>query len=330
MHLHRLPGSVAGPSIRPPRGSRRTTVAAVLTAGALLVGVPASAHGAYVASGSDPANDAATPHGGHDIVGVAMVHDPRTGALRAQVRLRGEPGGDVPANLTVFAGHRTPSGCTGYPAIGFGTLDVARGADWVRLNAAGAPPVRGRASKHGGGEAVQEFESTERAFRGQRPDCVVATTSDPQNVQSVYDQAGPFTLRALAGLTAELSKPPTMSPDRTRTIRVVLRNPGHAKTGRIRLSVARARGLTVHHARNVGSIAGGKRKTVALRVTLSSRAKTTTKLRVKATAPRKLSADAEAKLYLAKPSSGGGGGSSEPKLCYRYTWYPPYGELRPC
>jgi hypothetical protein len=326
----RLRSSRALPCPRARARRRAIVVGAGLLAA--LAAPPASA--SYVAAGSDPANDAATPHGGHDIVGVVMVHDPRTGTLRAQVRLRGAPADEVPANLTVFAGHRTPTGCSGYPAIGFGTLDVARGADWVRLDAAGAPPRHGDASKQGGGETVQEFESTEGAFRNQRPNCVVATTADPENVQSVYDQAGPFALRATAGLTAEIGKAPTMRPGRTRTIRVVLRNPGHAKTGRIRLSVPGARGMRVSHPRRLGSIAGGKRRTVALRVTLSSRAKPTTKLRVKVTAPRKLSAAAETSLRLIRPSSGAGGGGNGsgdgPKLCYRYTWYPPYGELQIC
>ncbi len=306
----------------------------MVVAASLLAGLPAaSAQATYVASGSDPANDAASPHPGHDIVGVALVHDPRTGQMRAQVRLRGTPTSDVDADLNVFAGRRTATGCNGFPAIGFSTLDTARSTRAVRLTGPEAAPMTFAARKQGGGEAVQEFETVLQTFRGITPNCVIARTAQWNDTSVVYDTAGPYTLRAAPGLQVELGKTPsTMRPGQTRTIRAVLRNPGHARTGRIRLSVGRAQGLSVQHARTVSSIAGGKRRTVSLRVTLSSRAKTSTTLKLRATAPKKLAADAEARLYLRKPSSGGGsGGSGNPtKLCYRYTWYPPYGELRPC
>lgn len=262
-----------------------------------------------------------------------MAFNPRTGDLRAQLRLRGAPSTDAPADLNVFAGRRTPTGCDAFPAIGFSTLDTVDDARAVQLS--GAPEPRSyRAAKDGGGTAVQELETTLSLFKGVTPDCVVARTAQWDDTGVVYDSAGPFALRGVPGLQLQLGKAPSsLRPGQTRTVRATLSNPGHAKTGRIRLSVASARGLTVRHARSVGSIAGGKRRTVALRVTLSSRAKTTTKLRVKATAPKKLTAGADTSLYLVKPSSGGGGGGgggNPTKLCYRYTWYPPYGELRPC
>ncbi len=320
------------PPVRSPRG-RRAAVAALVATGLLAGAAAPGAHASYVGSGSDPANDAATPYPGHDIVGVAAALDPRTGQMRAQIRLRGEPDPAAPSDINVFAGRRTATGCNGFTAVGFSTLDTARGAAAVRLSSATAAPTVRSIAKDGAGTPVQEFDVTIPALmRGVRPNCLIARSARPDDTTVVYDRAGPFTLKGVPGLTAELGKAPSsIKPGRTRTIRVTLRNPGHAKTGRIRLSVGKARGLSVRHARRVASIAGGKRRTVSLRVTLSSRAKTTTTLKVKATAPKKLTASADTRLYLRKPSGGGGGGGNGgAKLCYRYTWYPPYGELQIC
>lgn len=309
---------------------------AALVATGLLAGVaaPPTAQSSYVGSGSDPAGDVTTSSPGHDIIGVAAAIDPRTGQMRAQIRLRGEPSADAPADINVFAGRRTATGCNGFPAIGFSTLDTVRGAQAVRLPSASAQPTVRSITKNGGMTPIQEFDATLPAFKGIAPDCVVARSAQWNDTAVVYDTAGPFTLSGVPGLIAELGKAPSsFKPGQTRTIRLVLRNPGHARTGRIRLSVRPARGLSVRYPRTVASFAGGKRKSVTLRVTLSSRAKTTTKLAVKATAPKKLTADADTRLYLTTSSSGGGGGGGggdQSKLCYRYTWYPPYGELRPC
>lgn len=316
---------------RAPR-SRRVALATLVATG-LLAGAPA-AQASYVGSGSDAANDVATPSPGHDIVGVAVALDPRTGQMRAQIRLRGEPSSDAPADVNVFAGRRTATGCNGFPAIGFSTLDTARGAVAVRLSAAAAEPTVRSIAKDGAGTPVQDFDVTLPALMtGVTPNCVIARSAKADDTSVVYDTAGPYALRGVPGLIAELGRTPrSMTPGQTRSVRLVLRNPGHAGTGRIRLSVGKARGLRVRHPRTVASIAGGKRKTVTLRVSLSRSAKRTTTLRVKASAPKKLTAKADARLRLASPSAGGGGsgGGDGPKLCYRYTWYPPYGELQIC
>ncbi|MBF6618902.1 MAG: hypothetical protein ITG02_01560 [Patulibacter sp.] len=302
--------------------------------GALLLVAAPTAQAGYVGSGADPAGDAVTGNASHDIRGVAMAYDPDRGELRAQVRLAGTPDPAAEAELNVFAGRRGPTGCSAYPAIGFSSLVAGRGSTGVRLNGGSVAPITVSSSKDGTGDAVQEFRATAPIFRRLAPDCVIATTFALGNAAAVYDTAGSYAVRGVAGLEVQLGKAPSaLRPGQTRTIRVTLRNPGHAATGRIRLSVPKARGMTARIARRVGSIAAGKQRTLSLRVRLSSRAKTTTELRVKATAPKKLAGRAETTLRLRKPSSeggGGGGGSGGPKLCYRYTWYPPYGELRPC
>lgn len=312
---------------------RPALAAAAVTASASLVATPiASAN--YVAVGTDSANDVATGQGGHDIIGVALVFNPRTGDLRAQVRLQGAPSGDAPADLYVLAARRTATGCDGFPAMGFSTLNTIVDVRALRLT--GEPdPLGYPADKDGGDTPIQEFETSLSEFRGAAPDCVIARTAQWDDTQVTYDTAGPFALRGVPALQLELGKvPSSLRPGQTRTVRATVSNPGHAKTGPARLSTAKARGLSVRHSRRIASIAPGERRTVALRVTLSAKAKTTTKLRVTAKAPNKLTASADARLYLRKPSSGGGqgggGGGNPTKLCYRYTWYPPYGELVPC
>ncbi|MCK9249082.1 MAG: NEW3 domain-containing protein [Solirubrobacteraceae bacterium] len=295
----------------------------------LLPASPASA--AFVGEGKDAAGDAADPHPGRDIVSVGLAYDRRTGRLDGAVRLAGEPSGDAPANLTLFAGRRTSSGCNRYPAVGFATLTDSRNADWVRLDGAGQAR-NGAASKTYDG-ASEEYAATSRTLRGVRPDCVIAQLTAPGNLAVVYDTAGPFKMRGLPELTAKLSRVPSvMRAGRTRTLRLTLRNRGDASTGRIRLKAKGARGLRVRLPKTVRTIAAGKRRTVNVRVTLSSRARTSTDLRITATAKDGLRARDERSLYLRKPSAGGGGGGGAdgPNLCFRYHWQPPFSQLVPC
>jgi hypothetical protein len=332
--LHRSPSRstehrsrISAPRRRRP--ALRGAAAALALTGGLVVA--SSAHAGFVGSGADPGGDAVNGHPGHDIAGLAIAYDPDRGELRAQVRLAGTPDPAAEAELNVFVGRRGPDGCRTFPAIGFSSLVAGRGSTGVRLNGGSVAPITVSSTKSGTGGTVQELRTTAPIFRRLAPDCVIATTFAPGNAAAVYDAAGPYAVRGVPGLEVRLGTAPTLRPGQSHTVRVTLRNPGHAPTGRIRLSVPKARGMTTRIARRVGSIAAGKQRTVSLRVTLSSGAKATTKLRVKATAPKKLTGRAETDLRLRTPSSGGGsGGGKGPKLCYRYTWYPPYGELRPC
>ena len=320
-----------------PSSHRRARTAVALLAAALgLAAVPSSASATQLVVGEDPAGDAADPHPGRDLVGVALTYDRRTGHLRAGVRLAGTPSDDAPANLTVFAGHRTATGCNRFPAIGFATQTDLRTAQWVRLDGADAAPTTGWADKRYE-DAAEEYEVTDRALAGERPDCVVAQLNEPGNTAVVYDVAGPFDLRGLPELEAKLGRlPATMAPGRTRTVRLTLRNPGDASTGRVRLSASRARGMTVRMPRSVPALRAGAKRTVPIRVTLSRRARSTTPLRVTATAASGLRARDEGSLSLRRAAPGGGGGGgggdsgSGSGLCYRYTWYPPFSELVPC
>jgi len=313
--------------------ARTMTALAALFAGLVLT---PSASANFVALGQDPAGDAADPDPGRDIVKVGLSYDRRSGHLRGGVMLDGTPTSEAAANLTVFAGRRTATGCNGYPAIGFGTQTDLRGADWVLLSSSGSAPVTGSAVKLYEA-AAEEYEATARPLAGKRPDCVIAQLNEPGNGAVVYDVAGPYRLRGLPELEARLGKlPPKMRPGRARKVRVVLRNPGDAPTGKVRLKVTRAKGMKVRLPRRVAGLRPGATRKVRLEVTLSRRARTYTNLRLTATAKNGLRARDRGRLYLRKPSrkpSGGGGGSgggSGSKLCYRYTWLPPYSTLVPC
>lgn len=314
-----------------PATARPLAVLSVALLAAAAAAAPASAN--FVAGGGDPAGDATDPSPGRDIVAVGFAYDRRTGHVRGGVRLNGDPAGS-PSNLTLFAGHRTATGCNGFPAVGFGTQTDLRRAAWVRLDAPGAPAAQGTATKLYD-VAIEEYEATAAALAGRRPDCVIAQLGEPGNPGVVHDVAGPFPLRGLPEIEAKLGTvPASFTAGRSRTVRVTLRNPGDAPTGRVRVAIAGARGLTVKAPRRLPSIAAGARRTVPLTVTLGRRARTLTTLKVTATAADGVRASIEDRLYLRqrRGSAGGGSGSAggATKLCNKYTWLPPYSTLVPC
>lgn len=303
-----------------------------LMLGLLWGATPASAN--FFATGVDPAGDSTDANPGRDIVRVGFAYNRRTGHIRGGVVLRGNLG-EAPANLTLFAGNRTATGCNAYPAIGFGTQTDLRGAHWVLLTSATAPPTFGEARKTYD-DVAEEYEATARQLAGKRPNCVIAQLDDPANPGVVYDIAGPYKLRAMPELATRLGKVPSiMRPNRERKIRVTVSNPGDAATGRVRLRVSKARGLKVRGARQLPSIRPGARRHVILRVTLNRRAKMLTNLEVTAVAKNKIRATASDRLYISRSSGtrkppSAGGGEERNRLCFRYTWMPPYGELAPC
>lgn len=303
----------------------------VLLAG-LLATAAAPAQANFVGTGQDPAGDAAGPHPGLDVVGVGLTYDRRTGALRGGVRFAAPLSNDVPANLQLIAGRRTATGCNGYPAVGFVTQTDQTGVNWLRATAAGPPRWTGRAVKLY--EATTEdYEAIADELEGVRPDCVVATLTAPDDVGVVYDVAGPFRLRGLPELELAFGRVETvMRAGRPQRIRVTLHNAGDGSTGRLRLAVAGARGLTARLPRSIPALRPGARRTVTLDATLSSRARQFTTLRVTATGADRLRATIEDDVYLGSaPRDGsGGGGGEDARLCYGYTWTPPYAELRPC
>jgi hypothetical protein len=295
-------------------------VLAVLVALTLAVGASAN----FVGQATDPSGDSTDPNPGRDIVEAGLAYDPRAGGLFGAVRLRGEPG-DAPALLTLFAGMRTPAGCNGYPAAGFGSMTDELGAAWLRLDdSSGTATARGDADKDGYRSALQEFEATDRRLAGRRPNCAVATLTEPGNAAVVYDTVGPIALVGQPVLSLGIGRVPDRIPEgKTRKIKVTVSNTGNAPTRRVRLKVARAKGLKATvEPRVLKRIAAGRKRTVSVAVTLGARASLATDLKVSAKAGKLVARD-EDTLYVRRkdkpPSGGGGGGGYDgPKTCVRF------------
>lgn len=273
----------------------------------------------FVATATDPPGDATDANAGRDITAVGLSYDRRSGELVGAIRLRGEPSHDSNAFVSLFAGTRTPSGCNGFPAAGFGSYSDEFGASWLRLDDAAGNGPRGDADKRGYLADVQEFEVSDRQLAGRRLDCVIATLTEPGNAANVYDSVGPIALLGQPGLSLRISGVSQIfGSGRPRRIKLTLSNEGDAPTGRVRLRFSRARGLAIKtKTRTLKSIPARHRKTVWATVTLSDRARTATHLKVTAAAGR-LIAQQEATLHVRKPTKPGGGGDRTPGTCVRY------------
>jgi hypothetical protein len=305
--------------------SRSLLAAAAATTVALAGASAAQAN--FVASALDPAGDSADPNPGRDITAIGLSYDPDGGELLGGIRLGGDPVDEADALITLFAGSQTATGCDGVPAAGFGSYVSEFGASWLRFDDPAHNGPRGEADKTGFGSQVQEFETTDPQLAGQRLDCVIATLSEPGNAANVFDVAGPLPLVGRPALSLRIGGVRRdFRPGRPRKVTLTLANDGHGPTGPVRLKLNRARGLTVKTRTRLASIAPGRRAKVTARVTLSSRARDTTDLKVRATAGD-LVARLEAPLQLQRPTKPNGGGGDEdfrPQTCTR--WLPdPFG-----
>lgn len=318
------------PAFLRPLPKAAFSAAVAITLAGLALAVPSAAQANFFGATEDPAGDATDPSPARDITAIGVSYDRRTGELRGGVRFRAAPLEATRGFITLVAGIRTPSGCNGYPAVAFGSYSDEWGASWLRLPAPNQPAsARGDADKTGRSSAVQEFQATDKRMAGQRVNCVAAALSDPNDSNHLYDTVGPIALQAQPALEVKLGKAPrVLRPGRSYRMKLTLRNPGDAPTGRIRVKISRARGLTAKTTRTVNSLRAHARRTVTIKVTASRRAKTFTPLRVTATAG-KLRARDETDLIVrerSKPSrsSGGGGGSGSggSGLCAR--WQPDF------
>jgi NPCBM-associated, NEW3 domain of alpha-galactosidase len=308
------------------RRSRFPLAAAAATAVALIGASTAEAN--FVATTVDPDGDSADPNPSRDITAVGLSYDRESGELLAGIRLRGEPVEGADALISLFAGTQTATGCNGTPAAGFGSYAREFGASWLRLDDTAGNGPRGEAEKTGFGAQIQEFETTDRQLAGHRLDCFIATLNEPGNAANVYDVAGPLPLVGQPALSLRIGGVrKEFRPGRSRKVTLTLANDGDGPTGRVRLQLSRARGLTVKtRTRSLKSIAPGRRTKVTATVTLSSRARDTTDLKVKASAGD-LVARLEAPLRLRRPAKPGGGGGDDDfksQTCTR--WLPdPFG-----
>jgi hypothetical protein len=311
----------------PPRRERRLAgvAAAGLLAAGLAVGGAGPASANLVGGADSPTGNAADPAPERDLTGAGLAYDRRRGALVGVIGFRADPTRETAGFVTLFAGTRTATGCDGYPAVGFASSTAAFDARWSLLTAAGASVTTHPATKRGGQTTLQRFQVVDARLKGQRPDCAVATLTDPADSSVVWETTGPIALKAIPVLAAGLrGVPKTLTAGSSRRVRVVLRNEGDAATRAGRVRVTGARGLRVTpRAPRVKSIRAGGSRTVTLRVSLTSRARPTTALRVTATAGDQR-ARAEGKIALRRPArsgGGGGGGGADTggaRTCTRY------------
>lgn len=304
----------------PARRGVTVFLIAVMLAGS----VAATAQANYIGSVKDPAGDVTDGNPARDIVGMGMSYDRRTGDVFGVVELRADPQDETRSLLTLFAGIRTPTGCDGYPAVGFASDTDAFIADWLRLDRPTGPAaLKGTALKRGTGTRTQRFETSEKQLGGRPLNCIIATLSEPGNPSNTYDTTGPVALTPQPALALRMGAvPKVMLPNRPRRIRLTVSNPGDAATGPVRIRFARARGLRTSPASfSLKSIPARGRRTATVRVRLTSGAKPTTAFKVTVKAGRLTVRDDE-DLYLRrprkKPSGGGGGGDRTPRLCNRY------------
>lgn len=309
------------------RSSRSLLAAAVAIA--VAPAGASTAHANFVASAVDPAGDSADPNPGRDITAIGLSYDRESGELLGGIRLGAEPVDEADALISLFAGTQTASGCNGTPAAGFGSYVNEFGASWLRLDDAAGNGPRGDADKTGFGSQVQEFETEDAQLAGHRLDCVIATLSEPGNAANVFDVAGPLALVGQPALSLRIGGARRdFRPGRPRKIKLTIANDGDGPTRPVQLKLSRARGLTVKtRTRSLKSIAPGRRTKLTATVTLSSRARDTTDLKIKATAGD-LVARLEVPLHLRKSGGSGGGGGGDddfrPQTCTR--WLPdPFG-----
>lgn len=291
--------------------------------------LPASARADFVALGDEPAPDSTAPEAGRDLTAVGVAYDRRSGALTAAFKLRGMPR-DGGAFVTVVAARRTATGCDGAPAAGFSTFTDETSARWLRFASPTEVTASGSASKRGGTTDLQQITVRDRRLAGLRLDCALVVLNEPGNPANVYDTIGPLTLKPEPSLAVALGGlPETVRADRSYRLKVTLSNPGDAPTGRLRVQLAKARGLTATpRALTVRSLRAGHRSTATITVRLSAKAETRTDLRVRVAAGR-LRAEAERVVYVrtpARPSppsgGGGGGGGGGARTCVR--WIPDF------
>jgi hypothetical protein len=288
-----------------------------------IFGGTASARADFIATAPDPSGDAADPSPGRDITSVGMAYNRKKGSLSGFVRFRGSPD-DVPSLITLFAGVRTATGCDGYPAGGFGSYSDEFGASWLRLDSSTGPAAaRGDADKRGFDSEVQTFAASDAALGGRPWNCVVATITEPRNAANVYDTTGPIELVGQPGLSVRVRAPKQFRRNRSASLKITVSNPGDGSARRVKLRLGRARGLRLSpRARTLGTIAAGKRQTIRVRARFNDRARSVTKLALRASSGR-LVARGTLRLRVRTPrrrTGGGGRGPSHlPRVCTRWS-----------
>lgn len=238
------------------------------------------------------------------------------------IALRGSPGDDGGAFITIYAGMRTSTGCNGYPAGGFGAMTDGWDAIWVRQNAPGQTQ-HGEADKSGYRSNVQRFEVKTRKLAGRKWNCLAATLTDPEHPETVYDRIGTVGFRGLPSLRLKIQKVRRAVPvNRTRRIKIVVANPGDAPLRGATVRFARDHGVKVWpRKRRLGIIRPGKRWIVFARVRPRKAAGSSASLKVTVRAGKLVARSTrnfKVKQLRRRPGGGGGGHSGGSGVCVQY------------
>jgi hypothetical protein len=316
-------------------------VGAGLIAVLLSIAAAPAAAAVRTGSGTDPAGDG-TAGPARDVTGVQASYDDATGAIAFQVTFAAAPSAGADSFVTGLLGTRQSDGSCSYPAGGVGGNASGGVVVWLRDDDGSQTGPSGSDGSRSLSGATLNLGATASPLAGRSWDCAIVTLSQPGNSAVVYDRAGPFDIAAAPSPPAQPTPAPTPAPapkpqpkraqlavsvsgipttirrNRWMRLKVAVANPGSAAARKVRLAIASARGLSARpRARTFKLIRAGKRSSATIRVKLTRRARTTTKVGVRATAG-KLTARQTLALRIGAPPK------SPPKgkggLAGRYFW----------
>lgn len=313
-------------------------VGAGLVAVLLSIATAPAAAAVRTGSGTDPSGDG-TAGLARDITGVQASYDDASGAVSLQTAFAAAPSGGDTSLVAAALGTKQPDGSCNTPRVVVGASLAGADPRWSRNDGAGVI-ASGDATASPSG-ATLGLSATAPALVGQSWNCLLLAVSDATG-STIYDGAGPFDIAAAPAPPAQPAPTPTPAPtpkpqpkraqlavsvsgipttirrNRWMRLRVAVANPGSAAARKVKLAIGSARGLSARpRAKTFKLIKAGKRSSATIRVRLTRRARTTTKVGVKATAG-KLTARQTLALRIGAPPK------SPPKgqggLAGRYFW----------
>lgn len=286
-----------------------------------------SATAGFIAETRDPQGDSSSTHPGHDLLGAGIGFDQKTGYMVGAFALRGRPDHENAAFITLYAGTRTPEGCSGYPSAGFGAFTDSFSGYWVRQFGPDSHKL-GEADKTGYMSDLQTFEVRTREFRGKKWNCLGANLSDPDDPSVIYDRISPVAFRGLPALKLRMPRVrKAVKVNRTRKLRVVVGNPGDGPLRGVKVQIRSDRGLKLsRHRVPIRLIRPGRQKAITVRVKPTPKAGTRGDVRV-IVRGGKMKAEKSTTIRVKHPpkkpkrgGGGGGGGSPSPGggTCVQY------------
>lgn len=292
----------------------------LLLVGCVSIWAPPAAEASFVAEAKDPAGDSTSSHPAHDLVAVAIAFNQKTGLMVGAVKLRGRPDEDGGAFVTIYAGMRSPDGCNGYPAGGFGAFTDSFEGYWVRQDGPGKV-VQGEARKSGYRSDVQTFEVRSRKLAGHRWNCLGAVLNAPDDADVVYDTIESVPFRGLPELSVRTPRVSKAIPvGGARKLRVRIANPGDAALRNVRVRIGRARGVSSSpRTRMIRRLPARGHRVITVRVRPRAAAHTRVEHEITVRAG-KLRATRELRYRVRHPKKkrGGGGDSSGGGVCVQY------------